>query len=170
MNIALFGFMAVGKTTIGKLLAQKLGYSFIDMDDEIEKQTGTKITTIFQTQGEQAFREIEKKVTKQLAQRDKHIIACGGGAVLNPENVKNLRHNTTLILLTASVNETVNRTKDDETRPLLNVKDRENRINELIHARMPRYLEVADFIVDTTDETPENIVNIIVKSLEKVEI
>lgn len=168
MNIALYGFMAVGKTTIGQILAESLGYSFVDMDDEIVRETGKEISVIFRDSGEDAFRRIEKKVVKKLSTGDRQVIACGGGAVLDDENVRNLRRNSTLVLLTADPHEIFNRVEKDDTRPLLNVSDRNHRINTLLASRLPTYEKIADITIDTTTKTPQQVVEEVVSRLNEV--
>ena len=168
MNIALYGFMAVGKTTIGKMLAEKLGYLFVDMDDEIVKDSGKQISEIFRDSGEETFRKIEKKIVKKLSEGDRQVIACGGGAVLDEENVRNLCRNSTLIHLTADPEEIHRRVKKDDTRPLLNVTNRNNRINTLIASRLPTYEKIADLKIDTTNKTPQQVVDRVVSELDKV--
>jgi shikimate kinase len=166
MNIVLFGFMAVGKTTIGKLLAEHTGYRFVDVDEEIALRTGREIKEIFESDGEAAFREIEKHVIKDLSDGDKQIIACGGGAVLDPENVANLRRCSRLLLLTADLTEIIERTIRGESRPLLNVEDRRATIENLLRDRMPVYLKIADKRIDTSCLTPRQVVAKITRNLE----
>jgi shikimate kinase len=89
--VALFGFMGVGKSVIGKLLAEELGLSFVDLDEELVCRTGRSIESIFEEDGEKRFRVIEKVVTKEYATLDGQVIACGGGTVIDPENLENLR-------------------------------------------------------------------------------
>ena len=158
MNIALFGFMGVGKSVIGKMLAEKMGLSFVDLDEEIIKKTGKKISQIFEEEGEQAFRNIEKTTTSEIAAKDEQVIACGGGTVLDGENLCNLRKNSRMILLTAEIDEILRRVDaEGDLRPLLNVEDRKERIDRLISERQPQYLLAADLIIDTTNETPNKI-------------
>ena len=101
MNVALFGFMGVGKSAVGKMLAEKLGLSFVDLDEEIVSRTGRSIESIFQEDGEERFRELERAVTKEYSALDGQVIACGGGTVIDPENLENLRRSSRMVLLTA---------------------------------------------------------------------
>ena len=137
MNIVLFGFMGVGKTTIGRLLSEEIGYKFIDVDEEITSTTGRQIKTIFELEGEAAFREIEKHVIKDISGGDQLVIACGGGAVLDSENVDNLKRNSKLVLLTADIDEIMKRTNNDDSRPLLNALDRREKAESILRHRMP---------------------------------
>jgi len=168
VNITLYGFMAVGKTTIGQILAERLGYRFIDMDDEIVKYTGKEISEIFRDSGEETFRRIEKKIVKKLSAGDKQVIACGGGAVLDDFNVRNLRRSSTLVLLTADPDEILKRVERDDTRPLLNVSDRSHRINTLLASRLPTYEKIADITIDTTKKAPQQVVEEVISGLSEV--
>ena len=155
LNVALYGFMGVGKSTVGKALSEKLGYGFVDMDEMIERRAGVKIKDMFAAEGEKRFRALEKEVAKEVAEKDRHVIACGGGAVLDPENAEALRSNSVLILLTASIDEIVERTRDNDERPLLNVDDAQ--AEALLRERMPLYLEAADLVMDTTGASPTQL-------------
>jgi len=166
LNVALYGFMGVGKSTLGEALSERLGYGFVDMDEVIERRAGMKIKEIFATEGEEGFRALEKVVAKELADKDRYVIACGGGAVLYPENVEALRRNSVLILLTASIDEIVERTQGSDERPLLNVEDARAEAEALLRKRMPRYLEAADLIIDTTDAPPTQLADEIIAALE----
>jgi len=166
LNVALYGFMGVGKSTIGKALSEQLGYGFLDMDEEIESRAGMKIKEIFAAEGEEGFRALEKAVAKELADKDRHVIACGGGAILDPENAEALRRSSVLVLLTASIDEILERTRDSDERPLLNVEDAHAEAEALLRKRMPRYLEAADLIIDTTEASPEQLADEIAAALE----
>jgi shikimate kinase len=163
LNVALYGFMGVGKSTVGKALSERLGYGFVDMDEMIERRAGVKIKDMFAAEGEKGFRALEKEVAKEVAKKDRHVIACGGGAVLDPENAEALRSNSVLILLTASIDEIVERTRDSDERPLLNVDDAQ--AEALLRERMPLYLESADLVVDTTGASPTQLAAEIVAAL-----
>ncbi|MBD3171713.1 AAA family ATPase [Candidatus Bathyarchaeota archaeon] len=165
MNIALYGFMGVGKSTVGRLLAEELGYVFIDMDKVIEQRMGISISEIFRRYGESRFRELESDLVKELAGEDDVVIACGGGAVLDPGNVEALTPSSKLIYLTATIPEIIKRTSKDGNRPLLNVPDPEKKINKLIEQRRPVYEKYATVTVDTTGLTPHELVDEIMEAL-----
>ena len=157
MNVAIYGFMGVGKTTSGALLAEALGYKFIDMDDEIEKRTGKTIPEIFMDDGETRFRELERDLVMELSRKDGYVIGCGGGALADLVNAEALRESSTLVYLTASVDEILDRTGEDSHRPLLKVDDPRKTVEELIAKRRPVYERYAEVMIDTTGKTPESV-------------
>ena len=101
MNIALLGFMGVGKTAVGKVLAKMTGMNYVDIDEIIVDRAGKTIPKIFEEEGELVFREIERAVTHEIAGLDGQIIACGGGTVLDDENLASLRRASKMVLLNA---------------------------------------------------------------------
>lgn len=166
MNVALYGFMGVGKSTVGKALSETLGYGFVDMDEMIERRAGAKIKDIFAAEGEKGFRALEKEVAREVSERDRYVIACGGGAILDPENSEAMRRSSVLVLLTASIDEIVERTRDSNERPLLNVDDARAEAEALLRERMPPYLEAADLVMDTTGASPTQLAAEIAAALE----
>lgn len=169
MNIALFGFMGVGKSSVGRLLAERMGLAFIDLDEEIVKRTGMAISAIFEEEGEARFREIEREVTGEVAGLDGRVIACGGGTVLDPDNLAALRSGSTMVLLTADVEAIISRVEDEGgVRPLLEADDRRRRIEALLMKRHRAYIYAADLIVDTTGDAPEAIAEAIIDHLREV--
>ena len=157
MNVAVYGFMGVGKTTSGALLAEALGYEFIDMDDEIERRTGKTIPEIFMDDGEARFRELERDLVRELSGKDGYVIGCGGGALADLVNTEALRESSTLVYLTASVDEILARTGKESHRPLLKVDDPRKTIEELIAKRRPVYERYAEVTIETTDKTPKEV-------------
>jgi shikimate kinase len=157
--------MGVGKTTVGKLLAEKLCYGFIDMDAMIEKNEGVSISDIFRLHGEPRFRQIEAELVKKLSKQDGLVIACGGGAVADPVNAEMLRSSSRMVYLTASMDEIVKRTSVDNSRPLLNVESPAEEASRLYEARKPIYTRYADVSVDTTRKTPGEVVAAILEEL-----
>lgn len=169
MNIALFGFMGVGKSSVGRLLAERMGLVFVDLDEEIVKRTGMAISAIFEEEGEARFREIEREITGETARLDGQVIACGGGTVLDPDNLAALSSGSTMVLLTASIETIISRVEDEwGIRPLLEVEDRQRRIEALLMKRHPAYIEAADLIVDTTGQDPQAIAEAIIGHLREV--
>ncbi len=148
-NIFLVGLMGSGKTTIGRQLARALDLEFVDSDHEIEARTGATIPWIFDIEGEEGFRKRERAVIDELTRRRGIVLATGGGAVLSPENRRHLKARGTVVYLRASVEELYERTARDKNRPLLQTDDPKGRLRELLAAREPLYLEVADLVIDT---------------------
>ena len=153
MNIALIGMPASGKTSVGKLLSEKLNKTFVDCDDEIVKNENKDITEIFKEFGEAYFRNVEKSVVKAVSMLNAQVISTGGGAVLNPENIENLKANSRIYFLDRPLDMLI--TTSD--RPLSsNRADLEKRYNE----RYKLYKSVADVIVDGS-KTVEEVAKII---------
>jgi len=161
-NVFLVGFRGTGKTTIGRLLAEHRGCSWVDADDVIERHAGMTIRQVFEAEGEAGFRRRESAVLEQLCARREHIIATGGGVVLHEANRERLKAAGRVIWLTADVETIRRRLEDDRTtserRPVLTVGGR-TEIEELLRVREPLYRAVADFIVDTSGRTPEEVVS-----------
>ncbi len=150
-NIALIGFMGVGKTAVGKALAEKLGKSFVELDLLIERRVGKSIADIFQQDGEAAFRELEIEVTEEISKDKNLVIACGGGIVLNKINIERLRKNTRMVYLTASPGVILERVANEEgQRPLLEVDNPTLAIGEMLSFRKPFYERAADIRIDTS--------------------
>ena len=166
MNVVIFGFMGVGKTTVGRLLAPRLGYRFVDSDTEAEREAGMRVEEVFARMGEPAFRELERRVIRRLSMGDGQVIALGGGAVLNPANVEALRRTGRMILLTASPEEISLRTRGDSSRPLLAGGDKLTRIRSLLDERRGRYIAAADMVVDTNGVPPIRVTAAILSRLE----
>ena len=152
-NIFLVGLMGAGKTSVGKLLAQRLRKQFFDCDQEVERTTGVKIAVIFEIEGEGGFRVRESKMLAELARRQNVLIATGGGAVLSEANRRLLTSNGIVVYLRAAPADLWRRTRHDKQRPLLNTEDRMGRIEELFAQRDPLYREIADIIVDTGSQS-----------------
>lgn len=161
-NIILVGFMGTGKTAVGKELAKKLKMKFIDMDDIIKKREGMKISDIFEQKGEPYFRDVEKEVAREVSKQSNLVIAAGGGAVIDKENIKNLKSNGIMICLNASPDKILERTKRYAHRPLLNVPEPSKRVWELL-AKRAQYYARADYQIDTTNLTIDEVVQKILK-------
>lgn len=169
-NIALIGFMGTGKSAIGSALAAKLGWRFVEIDQLIEEMAGKAIPEIFQQNGEIAFRELEIKATKKVAQGKRQVIACGGGMVLNKINVDRLRETSRMVYLRASLRKILERTsKDRNDRPLLDVPDPAQRSQELLDFRKPFYERAADVMINTSRLSIDRIADLIINRLKEDE-
>ncbi|TWI60781.1 3-dehydroquinate synthase [Pseudoduganella lurida] len=165
-NVFLVGLMGAGKTTIGRLLARKLGLRFVDSDHEIEARTGATIPWIFEIEGEPSFRRREAEVIRDLCGQQGIILATGGGAILNPESRALLRERGTVVYLRASVPAILSRTSHDKNRPLLQTADPRGKLEALLGEREPLYLEMAHLVVDTGRPNVQSMVQIIINQLD----
>lgn len=169
-NIALIGFMGVGKTTAGKALAERLNREFIETDAMIERKAGRSISEIFQQDGEIAFREMEIEVAKEVSQRERVVIACGGGIVLNQISIDRLRQKSKIVYLTASPAIILKRVLNSvEERPLLKASDKSSEIRKLLKLREPFYERAADIKIDTSQLDVNSAVERIISELKKDE-
>ena len=170
MNIVLIGYRCTGKTVVGKGLAQRLNLDFIDIDEYIETKASSSINDIVSGPGWDEFRKLEKEAIKRLSSMNRKVIAAGGGAVLDSENVRNLKKNGVVILLEAKPETILDRMRSDKKtegqRPGLTGKDPYGEIEEVLKARRPFYNRAMDFSIDTTSKDVESIVNEIINKLE----
>ncbi len=149
-NLYLVGFMGTGKSAVGRRLAAKLDFSFIDVDRSIEENEGLPITQIFDEKGETAFRDMERKFIERGHPVEGCVISCGGGLVVPDGMPELLRGKGVVVCLWATPEAIYSRTKGNPNRPLLNVPDPLGRIRELLVEREPRYLAAGN-LVSTTD-------------------
>jgi len=165
-NITLIGFMGTGKTSIGRLLAQKMMLNFIDVDELIENQIGKPISMIFED-GEKKFRELERKKIKSLMKKKNCVISCGGGIILNNDNMEILQQISEIILLEGSKETILRHIMSDgkEKRPLLNQEDPLNEIENILRIRKPLYDKFASFRIIIDHKSIDEIVNEIIKIL-----
>jgi shikimate kinase len=161
-NIALIGFMAVGKSAVGRNLAKKLRCRFVDLDRLIEKTAGMRISEIFAQKGEAFFRQLEKQTLAKILQQEQQVIATGGGVIMDDDSLKLLRDRALLIGLTASVDVLLSRAGNSSKRPLLNDGNRRERVAELLAQREGRYAQ-ARLTIDTTDLTVDQVVEKIIE-------
>jgi len=161
MNLVLIGYRATGKTTLARLLAQRLGWDWTDADVEIERRVGKSIAEIFATEGEPAFRDLEAEVIADLCRRQRLVLAAGGGAPMRPESRRAMRASGTVVWLKAPPETVLARMSADQTttarRPSLTGKGPLEEIVHLITQREPVYRESAHLEVDTEGKTPEQI-------------
>ena len=138
-NIYLVGFMGTGKSSVGRLLARELEYTFVDSDERIEESTGLAIPEIFQSRGEKSFRDLERRFVESGHPVRGCVVSCGGGMILQPGIPELLREKGVVITLFASPETIYERTRGNENRPLLEVEDPLARIRELLEERLPVY-------------------------------
>lgn len=156
-NIYLVGFMGTGKTVVGRELAKKLKREFLDLDTLIEEKEKRKITDIFAKDGEPYFRKVEKEILLEASQKEGKVFSCGGGIVLDKENIQRMKETGIIICLQARPEVILERTREYKHRPLLNVKDSLKRIKELLDFRRS-YYQKADYTIDTSDLGIEDVV------------
>ncbi|MBQ5439356.1 MAG: shikimate kinase [Clostridia bacterium] len=147
-NIVLCGFMGSGKSTVGKLLAEKMGRKLIDTDAYIVKKENMPISQIFAEKGEEYFRACETQVCKELSQLSGCIISTGGGTLLREENVTEMKKNGIVFLLDVNADTVLARLKFDNTRPLLQREDKETAVRSLMEQRIPLYCRAADHVIN----------------------
>jgi shikimate kinase len=164
VNIYLVGFMGTGKSSAGRQLAKQKRWNFVDLDELIELKQKRRITDIFAKEGEPYFRKIEKKILKQVSTQDKFVVACGGGIVLDPDNIKLMKKTGAIICLGATCEVILKRVSAGTHRPILNVANPRERIELLLKMRAPYYLQ-ADKTIDTSRSSIKQVVAKIVRSL-----
>lgn len=158
-NIVLIGFMGCGKTTIGKRLATKLQYEFIDTDKLIEEKYNMKIKEIFSAYGEEYFRRLETDTIKEMIEHNHGaVIATGGGLPLRKENAQLLQKLGDVVLLDIEKGTVLWRLKGDKTRPLLQGDDFEQKVEQLLEKRAPFYKRAAKYTVHVDNKNHEEII------------
>jgi shikimate kinase len=170
-NISLIGFMGSGKTTVGKILAEKLNFLFIDLDKVIELAEDKTISQIFKSGGEKYFRDVESEVVKKIYINENCVFACGGGIVEREGNMDLIRQKSLIVYLYVSPRQAFDRLKDVEDRPILgNSSDmvfRKEIIYKLINKRDLLYKNNSNFNINTDNKNPELITEEILKKLQK---
>ncbi|MBI3849777.1 MAG: shikimate kinase [Verrucomicrobia bacterium] len=147
-NLALVGFMGTGKSSVGRLVADQLRFTFLDTDEVIEARAGKSIRNIFAQDGEAAFRALERRVTEELAVRKNTVIATGGGLVASDENLASLKSHALVVCLWATPEKIWERVRHQTHRPLLNKPDPLAEIRQLLLDRQPYYRQ-ADVLLNT---------------------
>ncbi len=167
-NIVLCGFMGCGKSTVGRILADRLGFALKDSDASIEEHENMTVSEIFAARGEEYFRRLETEIIKELSLEKSLVIATGGGAVLNPDNAEALRNGGTVFFLDVTPETVLERLKNDTSRPLLQREDKEMAVRELLNTRRPKYKAAAHFTIDAnlSAEAVAEICEKIIKSLD----
>ena len=164
MRIVLIGPMGSGKSSIGKILAKKIDFKFIDTDKLIEIQEGIKIKEIFNSKGESYFRDLEVKILEETLTAQSAVISTGGGIVQREENRLLLENEKNVFFLNSSVKRQFERTKDSDKRPLLNKGDNFQTLGELYKKRLPYYENVSRYEIEMDNKTNEEIVEQIIKN------
>ncbi len=144
-NVFLIGLMAVGKTTVGRILSEELDLPFFDTDRVVEEKAGADIAWIFDVEGEAGFREREYQAVDELTRRNGVVLATGGGVVLRDENRRNLATRGTVIFLDSPIERLIERTRRDKRRPLLRQGDTKATFERLAQQRTPLYASIADY-------------------------
>ncbi len=147
-NLALIGFMGTGKTSVGRLIAQLLHFTYLDTDQVVEFRAHKSISDIFQQDGEPAFRDWERVIVEELTHRNKTVISTGGGLPANQANLDSLKTHALVVCLWASVDTIFERVRDHDHRPLLEGVDPLAKIRQLLSVREPYYRQ-ADVLVNT---------------------
>jgi shikimate kinase len=178
--IALVGLPGSGKSTVGKQLARKLAFSFIDTDQLLESRLGCSIRDYFEREGEERFRDLEQQVIAELMEQTVdepdsghclgRIVSTGGGAVLRVANRQALREHSQVVYLRATAEELFRRLKHDKTRPLLQVADPLTRLRELYKQRDPLYRECAHHVIETGRPSVHTLVNMVLSQLELAQV
>ncbi|MCZ7644479.1 MAG: shikimate kinase [Planctomycetota bacterium] len=166
MNLVLIGLRATGKSTCGRLLAERLTWDFVDTDELVCERAGRTVREIFEEGGEELFRGLESEIVKQVARKQETVIATGGGAILDPENVADLRRQGFVVHLAASPRELARRIEADANtqalRPkLLGGAGYFEELQKLMLSRASKYSEARDAEVQVEGRTPEQIVDAI---------
>lgn len=164
-NIFLVGPMGAGKSTIGRHLADELHLDFFDSDQEIERRTGADIAWIFDLEGEDGFRKREENVINDLTDKQGIVLATGGGSIVTKAVRNRLSARGIVVYLQTTIDKQVARTQRDKRRPLLQNEDPEKVLRDLAEMRNPLYEEVADYLVDTDDQSARAVANQIISKI-----
>ena len=165
ISIYFVGLMAVGKSTVGRLLADSLDMQFYDTDHVIEERAGAPVAWIFDVEGEPGFRDREQHVIDELTQQDGIVLATGGGAVLRAENRRVLSARGCVVHLDSPLERLVERTQKDKKRPLLQGGDNREIFRRLLKERLPLYADVADYRFVTDHQGPKSLAKQIERKL-----
>lgn len=163
-SIVLIGMMGAGKTTVGRRLAKRIGLDFVDSDSEIEKAAQMSVSDIFETYGEEYFRDGERRVLTRLLDGGYKVIATGGGAFMDEETRKIVADKATVVWLEASLDVLVERTSRRDVRPLLREGDPRETLSRLLDVRTPIYRQ-ADVTVKSSDGPHDTVVTAVIDSL-----
>lgn len=166
MNIFIVGPMGSGKSTVGKIIASELFLTFLDTDDEIEKNTGVTIDWIFDLEGEKGFRKRESDILNSLAEMNSIVLSTGGGIILSDQNRDILSARGSVFYLDTPIDIQLERTSKDQDRPLLKDGDPRKILTDLHKERESLYQSVADYIVETENRSSQEVANEIIKHVK----
>ncbi len=158
-RIFLIGPMGSGKTTVGRVLARRMRLDFHDLDQEIEQRCGVDVSTIFDIEGEAGFRAREQSMLDELTQRDRILLATGGGSIVDPTNRGMLAERGIVVWLETDVDQQLKRLERDQRRPLLQAPDRRERLEKLAQTRNPLYRECAHLTIRSANISPAAMAN-----------
>ncbi|TDF36644.1 shikimate kinase AroK [Alteromonadaceae bacterium M269] len=164
-NIFLVGPMGAGKSTIGRHLADELHLEFYDSDQEIERRTGADIAWVFDLEGEEGFRVREENMINELSDKQGIVLATGGGSIISKTVRNRLSARGIVVYLQTTIDKQVARTQRDKRRPLLQTEDPAKVLIDLAEERNPLYEEVADYIIDTDDQSARAVANQIIDKI-----
>ncbi|GAB3475921.1 shikimate kinase [Polaromonas eurypsychrophila] len=165
-HVAFVGLPGSGKSTVGRQLARRVGWPFLDTDQVIEKRIGLSIREFFEREGEEPFRDLEQAVIDELTSGEPCVLSTGGGAVLRPANREHLKQRSHAIYLHSSPEDVFRRLRHDQNRPLLQVTDPLARLRDLYALRDPLYRESVRFVVETGRPSVPALVHLIASQLE----
>jgi len=164
-NVFLVGPMGAGKSTIGRHLADELHLEFFDSDQEIERRTGADIAWIFDLEGEDGFRKREENVIEDLTDKQGIVLATGGGSIVSSAVRNRLSARGIVVYLQTTIDKQVARTQRDKRRPLLQNDDPESVLRSLAEERNPLYEEVADYVIETDEQSARAVANQIINKI-----
>lgn len=164
-NIFLVGPMGAGKSTIGRHLADELHLEFYDSDQEIERRTGADIAWVFDLEGEEGFRVREENMINELSDKQGIVLATGGGSIISKAVRNRLSARGIVVYLQTTIDKQVARTQRDKRRPLLQTDDPEQVLINLAEERNPLYEEVADYVIDTDDQSARAVASQIIDKI-----
>ena len=168
MNLVLVGFMASGKTAVGRRIAQRLGYGFLDMDHHIEREMGCSISQLFEIEGEAYFRTLETRLLSHLHKLDNYVVSTGGGVLTSEGNLEILRKVGVSVFLNADRGEILKRLERDTRRPKLKEGGLEETVTRLLDERLPIYTQ-CDITIDTKGKTLNRVAGEIIRGLSQAE-
>jgi shikimate kinase len=165
-HVYLIGFMGAGKTTVGRIAAERLGRPFVDLDALIEQEEGRSVRRVFEDDGEEAFRRMERRALESIAMDDTpSVVGCGGGIVLDPGNRERMRETGTVVYLSTTAEAVRRRVRTGGARPLMPEGTQE--IERLLHSRLPAYEAAAHIAIETSERSLDAVTEAVVEAVRK---